>query len=75
MIRNWTEKDMENLIRDSTFPNRGHKARLRGRLLEPTIELCPEDLDAAAGGMTRSEPDKDNDLPAPEKNDVKSPIL
>jgi hypothetical protein len=67
-MRSWTEKDVENLIRNSAFPNRGHKARLRGRLLEPAVELYPEDLDAAAGGVRLSAPEPEEARSAPMEN-------
>ena len=54
---NWTEKDVENLIRDSVFPNPGHKRELRRQLLETTVELDLGDLDAVAGGVAQPEPE------------------
>lgn len=53
----WTEKDIENLIRNSVFSNPLHKNTLRERLFETDIPLDPDDLDAAAGGVTLPEPE------------------
>ena len=48
----WTDKDIEILIKTSTFSNPAHKKALREKLFEPVIELDPDDLNAAAGGLT-----------------------
>lgn len=53
----WTEKDLENLIRNSVFSNPLHKNALRERLFETDIPLSPDDLDAAAGGAALPEPE------------------
>ena len=50
MKKTWTEKDVENLIRDSAFPNPAHKDALRRQLLESDVPLDLEDLEMAAGG-------------------------
>ncbi|MCR5005929.1 MAG: hypothetical protein K6A77_08485 [Clostridiales bacterium] len=48
-----SEKDVEDLIRNTAFPNPGHKQKLKRRLMEQmTEELDLEDLDMAAGGVT-----------------------
>ena len=54
-MKNWTEKEIENLIKNSAFPNPAHKKALRQKLFEPVIELSLDDLDAAAGGVMLSE--------------------
>ena len=53
----WTDTDIENLIRDAAFPNPAHKRALRERLFEPILELRPDELDAAAGGVALPEPE------------------
>ena len=52
-----TDQDIENLIKNSVFPNPGHKRKLRERLFEPTTELSLDELDAAAGGAAIPEPE------------------
>ena len=47
-----TETDIENLIRNSQFPNPGHKRILREKLFRSTIELDIDDLAKAAGGVS-----------------------
>ena len=57
MAKEWTEKDVEILIRDSSFTNPEHKEALRGKLSEPAVlELCTDDLEMAAGGVKLPEP-------------------
>lgn len=51
------DKDIEKLIRTSAFSNPAHKERLHARLPEPTVSLSPDELDAAAGGVTLPDPD------------------
>ena len=56
-MKSWTEKDIENLIKSSAFPNPAHKKALKERLFEPTVKLSLDDLNAAAGGVTFPEPE------------------
>ena len=59
MAKDWTEKDVERLIRDSVFSNPEHKKALREKLTEPAVfELGLEDLSMAAGGVKLPEEDK-----------------
>ena len=51
------EKVVEALIRDSAFRNPAHKNKLRDRLFEKAVPLCPEDLEGVAGGVTLPDPD------------------
>ena len=59
MAKEWTEKDVEILIRDSSFTNPEHKEALRGKLCEPAVlELCTDDLEMAAGGVKLPEEER-----------------
>ena len=57
IMKRWTEKDIENLLKNSAFPNSAHKRALREQLFEPAIELSLDDLKAAAGGVTLPDPE------------------
>ena len=57
-MRAWTDKDVENLIREGIVPDPAHKNRLRERLFGENRELDRDDLAEVAGGTA---------LPAPEE--------
>lgn len=64
MIRVSDEKDIEKLLKDSSFTNEIHRELLWGRLQrEPDMsdELSEEELAMAAGGVTLPE------IPSPPK--------
>ena len=56
-MRNWTDKDIEALIRESAYPNPGHKKALRERLFGHGRELGLDELDLVAGGVSLPEPE------------------
>ena len=64
-MRSWTEKDVENLLRNSVFPNPQHKEQLKKRLLDEGAELSLEDLSDVAAGM-RPRTDKKKTMIFPE---------
>ena len=55
MKKVWTEKEVENLIKNSSFPDPAQKDVLRRRLLEDDTVLDLEDLELVAGGRTLPE--------------------
>ena len=57
-MKAWTEKDIENLINNSTFPNHAHKSALLRQLAASDAALDLDDLDKVAGGKTVSEEEK-----------------
>ena len=56
-MKTWTDRDVENLIRESAFPNPAHKSSLRKQLFEQDARLDLDDLDAVAGGVRPPEPE------------------
>ena len=59
MAKEWTEKDVESLLKDSIFTNPSHKEALHERLFEPAVfKLELDDLAQAAGGVKLPEEDK-----------------
>ena len=69
MKKEWTEKDIENLIQNSKFPNPAHKDMLRDRLPEEDVLLDLDDLEMAAGGRVVTEPEVWDILPIDRKKD------
>ena len=67
-MKKLTETDIENLIKNSQFPNPGHKNKLREQLFESTIELDLDAIANVAGGVTIPESDVWNTFPG-EKED------
>ena len=67
-MKKLTETDIENLIKNSRFPNPDHKSRLREQLFESSIELDVDALAKVAGGVTIPESDVWNTFPG-EKED------
>ena len=57
-MRRPTEKDVENIIQGSTFPNTAHREALRCQLFDTSLPLMPEDLAAVAGGNAVSDQEK-----------------
>ena len=49
-MRAWTDKDVENLIREGIVPDPAHKNRLRERLFGENRELELDELAEVAGG-------------------------
>ena len=56
-MESWTEKDIENLVKNSAFPNPAHKKALREQLFGSAKKLGIDDLKAAAGGVKLPEQD------------------
>ena len=67
MKKAWTEKDIENLIKDSAFPNPAHKNALRDRLSDKDRILSLEDLELVAGGKSLPDSEVWEEWPAPGK--------
>ena len=65
-MKNRTEKDVENLIKNSAFPNPAHKEALRRRLFDAAVPLELEELDLVAGGKNLPEQEAWTAWPAPE---------
>ena len=53
-----TDKDIEVLIDNSTFPNPAHKSGLRETLFKPTRAPGLDEMDTVAGGKTVLEPEE-----------------
>ena len=56
--RDFTEKDVENLIKNSSFPDPAHKDALRERLFSGDLQLGLGDLEQVAGGTAPSAPEE-----------------
>lgn len=57
-MKDWTEKDVENLIKDSNLQNQAHKDCLRRQMFGNVTRLDLDQLDAVAGGKSIDEPEK-----------------
>ena len=64
----WTEKDVENLIQNSAFPNPAQKDALRRQLFDKSMPLDLEDLEMVAGGKRPSDEEKWEAWPEPEED-------
>ena len=69
-MKKLTDTDIENLIKNSQFPNPGHKSRLREQLFESSIELDVDALAKVAGGVTISESDVWNTFPGQKEDET-----
>ena len=67
-MKTWSEKDVENLIRNSEFSNPAHKKALREKLFTEDLQLGLDDLDMVAGGKSIAEQEKWEIWPVPDND-------
>ena len=66
-MKDWTEKDVENLIKNSAFQDQAHKDRLRRRLFDVDMQLGLDELELVAGGKRLTGPEEWAPWPVPEE--------
>ena len=66
-MKDWTEKDVENLIKNSAFQDQAHKDRLRQLLFDADMPLGLDELELVAGGKRLPEPEEWTPWPVPEE--------
>ena len=59
-MKKWTEIDIENLIRNSVFPNPVHKKAVHEKLFKLAVKLDIDDLMSAAGGVMQPESENES---------------
>ena len=57
-MEKWTDKDIENLIKNCSITDPVYKEELRKRFTEDGFKLSLDDLDAVAGGVRSSVKDE-----------------